>query len=113
MVSTPEKDFQNDLAAIRADVAALADTVGKLAVEAGKAQAAMTKTVRQTARKAVNGGHDIWDETSALGHDTAEAAVDAAHAGISSIEKEIKRNPVGAVLVALGIGFLVGTLGHK
>jgi len=30
MASTPEKDFQNDLEAIRVDVKALSDTVGNL-----------------------------------------------------------------------------------
>ena len=36
-MANPEKEFQDDLATIRADIAALTDTVGKLASEAGNA----------------------------------------------------------------------------
>jgi hypothetical protein len=32
---------------------------------------------------------------------------------MAAVEREIKRNPVGAVLVALGVGFLVGMIGHR
>lgn len=113
MASTPDKDFQNDLAAIRADIAALSDSVGKLAAEAAKAQAAMAKTMKKAARSAAGDVEDMWDEAVHLGRDTTDATRDAARAVESSIEGQIKRNPVGAVLVALGIGFVVGILGHK
>ncbi len=45
MATNPEKDLNEDLAAIRADIAALTDTVGKLASEAVKAQAAFAKDI--------------------------------------------------------------------
>ena len=113
MATTPEKDLQTDLEAIRADIAALSESVGKLANEASKAQAAMAKTVRKAAKGAAGVGEEMWDEAAHLGHDTAEAAADAAHAGMSNLEKQIKQNPVSSVLIALGIGFVVGVIGLK
>ena len=48
-----------------------------------------------------------------LGHDAAEAARDAAHVGVSSLENRVILNPLSAVLVALGVGFIIGMLRHK
>ena len=113
MASTPEKDFQNDLEAIRVDVKALSDTVGNLIAEASKAQAAMGKTIKKAAKNAAGDVEEMWDGAVNLGHDAAEATRIAAHAGVSTIDTEIKRNPIYAVLISLGIGFLVGILNRK
>ncbi len=113
MAANPEKDLQTDIEAIRADIAALTDTVGKLANEAVKAQAAFGKNVKAAAKGATRVGEEMWEETQQLGADAADAATDAAQAGVASLESQIRRNPMSAVLVALGIGFVVGLLGHK
>ena len=111
MATTPQKDFQSDLEAIRSDIAALTENVGKLANEASKAQAAMVKTVKKAAKASAGIGAKMWDEAADLGHDTTEAMAGAAHAGVSNLERQIKQNPVGSVLFALGIGFIVGVIG--
>ena len=113
MVTTPEKSFQTDLEAIRADIAALTENVGRLANEASKASAAMTKTVRKAAKASAGIGANMWEEASDLGHDSTEAVIDAAHVGIGNIEKQIRQNPVRSVLIALGVGFLVSVIGLK
>ena len=100
MASTPEKDFQNDLEAIRVDVKALSDTVGNLIAEASKAQAAMGKTIKKAAKNAAGDVEEMWDGAVNLGQ-------------VSTVEREIKRNPIYAVLISLGIGFLVGILNRK
>jgi ElaB/YqjD/DUF883 family membrane-anchored ribosome-binding protein len=112
-MATPEKDFQNDIETLKADIAALTDTVGKLANEASKAQAAMGKTMRKAAKGAANIGEEAWDEAVNFGHDAADAARDATQAGVSSLEKQIRANPLNAVLLALGVGFVVGLVGRK
>jgi ElaB/YqjD/DUF883 family membrane-anchored ribosome-binding protein len=112
-LANPEKDFQDDIAAIRADIAALTDTVGKLASEAAKAQATIAKDVKKAAKTAGRIGSEAWEETAQLGADTAEAASDAAQAGVASLESQIRQKPLNAVLIALGIGFVVGLLGHR
>jgi ElaB/YqjD/DUF883 family membrane-anchored ribosome-binding protein len=112
-MATPEKDLQTDIDAIRKDIAALTDTVGKLASEALKAQAAMAKDAKRAARAASHLGEEMWEEAQQLGADTFDAAGDAAQAGMASLESQIKRSPVSAVLIALGIGFVVGLLGGR
>jgi ElaB/YqjD/DUF883 family membrane-anchored ribosome-binding protein len=113
MATNPEKDFQTDIEAIRADIAALTDTVGKLAAEALKAKSALGGNVKSAARNAGKVGEELWEETQQLGADTADAAFDAAGAGVASLETQIRRNPMSAVLVALGVGFLLGIVGHR
>lgn len=113
MATNPEKDFQADLDTLRGDIASLSDTVGKLAAEAAKAQAAMGKTMKKAAKNAAGDVEEMWDEAVTLGRDTASAAKSAAYAAESTVEAQIKQNPIGAVLVALGIGFVVGILGRK
>ena len=105
-MATPEKDLQKDIEAIRGDIAALAQTIGKLAADTAEVQARMRKNVRKAASSAAEAGEDLIA-------DTADAAVDAAMAGMSSLEAEIKRNPLTAVLTALGIGFVVGLVGRR
>ena len=100
MASTPEKDFQNDLEAIRVDMKVLSDTVGNLVAEASKAQAAMGKTITKAAKNAAGDVEEMWDGAVNLGQ-------------VSTVEREIKRNPIYAVLISLGIGFLVGILNRK
>ena len=113
MVTTPEKDFQKDLEALRADIAALTDTVGSLAAQAAKAEAAISKNVKKAVKGAAGTSGEIWDEGVQLGHDSAQAAVDGAQAGVAGLEQQIRKNPMNAVLIALGVGFLVGIVGHK
>jgi ElaB/YqjD/DUF883 family membrane-anchored ribosome-binding protein len=113
MATKPENDFQTDLEAIRSDIAALTENVGKLATEVSKAQAAMATTVKKAAKASANIGAKMWDEAADLGHDSAEGVANAAHAGMFSLEKQIKQNPVSSVLFALGIGFVLGIIGQN
>ena len=108
-----EHDLRKDLEALRADISGLTDTVGKLATEAGKAQAAMAKTVKRAVKNAAGVGEEIWDEVAEMGEDTANAARHAAQAGATALENEIKRNPLLSVLIALGAGLVVGMLRRK
>ena len=108
-----EKDLPKDLEAIRADIAALTETVGRLAADIADARGAMKKTVKAAAKDAAEAGEDLLADTMKLGGDAAGAVGDAAHAGMASLEGEIKRNPISAVLTALGIGFVIGLIGRR
>ncbi len=110
---TDERDFHNDVEVLRADMAALTKTVRKLANEATKAQAAIAKTVRRAGKNTLGFGEELWEEAGHLGHDAAGAAQGAAHAGVSSLESEIKRYPLSAIIAALGVGFVFGILRPK
>ncbi len=113
MATTPEKDLHIDLEAIRSDIAALAEGVGKLANEASNAQTARAKTLKKAAIGATGVGAEVWNGAAQLGHDSAGAAADAAHAGMSNLEKRFRQNPVTAILIALVVGFVVGVVGLK
>jgi ElaB/YqjD/DUF883 family membrane-anchored ribosome-binding protein len=113
MATSAETDFQKDIETLRADMAALTDTVGKLASEAVKARSAIGGDMKKAAKKAGKLGEELWEETQQIGADTAEAAGDAAEAGVASLERQIRKNPMSAVLIALGAGFVLGMLGHR
>ena len=96
MAANPEKDFQHDVDTIRADIAALTDTVGKLASETLSAAVGRAPTKRGKRARASN---EMWEETHELGADVMDAA-----------EHLVTRNPRKAVLIALGVGLVVGLL---
>jgi ElaB/YqjD/DUF883 family membrane-anchored ribosome-binding protein len=108
-----DKDFQKDMEAIRADLAALADTVNRLASETADVHAKVKKNFKKAAKQATNVGEQFAEDAKHLGGHAAEAAADAASAGMASLEDQIKRHPLTAVLGALGAGFLLGVMGRK
>ena len=97
MAATDEKDFNHDVNAIRADLSALADTVGKLASE--RINMARGKKTGKRSRRASD---DVWEGTHELGADVMGAA-----------EHLITRSPARAVLVALGVGFVVALFAFR
>jgi len=105
-----EKDIQKDIEAIRADIAALSDTLGRLASAVHDARSTMRDSMKTAAKDAAKetagAGEELFADTVKLGSDTADAAV-------SSLDAIIRRNPITAVLTALGIGFLLGMMGRR
>jgi ElaB/YqjD/DUF883 family membrane-anchored ribosome-binding protein len=113
MARAPEAQLKHDLASIQADVAALTEAVESLVSEGARVQAAMAKAARRSIKNAGNAGADIIDNTWNLGEDSAAAVSNAAQAGVAMIESQVKKNPLGLALVALGVGFIVGLLRFK
>ena len=95
-----EKDFQHDVETIRADIAALTDTVGKLASETLRAAVGRGRPTKRGKRG--RAGDEVSEETHELGTDVMGAA-----------EHLVTRNPTRAVLIALGVGFLLALIGFK
>ncbi len=112
-----EKDLQKDLEALRADIAGLTETVGRLAAEMSDARATMRDTMKDSVRSAASNaaaaGEEFLNDAMKLGGDAAGAAGEAARARMASLEGEIRRNPISAILAALGIGFIVGIMGRR
>jgi ElaB/YqjD/DUF883 family membrane-anchored ribosome-binding protein len=108
-----EKDFQKDLDAVRADLSALTETLGKFVTIATTAEGAIGKAAKQAGKKVGANASDLMEEGAQLASDSAKAAMDGVAAGAASLEQHIKQNPVNAVLIALGVGFLVGIIGHR
>ncbi len=112
-----EKDLQKDLEALRADIAALTETVGRLGKDMAEARATMRESMKESvktaARDAAAAGEDLLNDAMKLGGDAAGAAGEAAQSRVASLEDEIRRNPVSAVLAALGIGFIIGIINRR
>lgn len=99
MIKTAESaagDVSADLAALRHDVARLAESMSKL--------------VQQQTQAA---GHRVSEVAGGAREKIASTAADAQHrvrAASSEIEASIQRNPLLAVLIALGVGLSLGLL---
>jgi ElaB/YqjD/DUF883 family membrane-anchored ribosome-binding protein len=89
-------DFAADLAALRADIASLSETIAGLM--RGRADAAGT---------AVKGAvGDARDQIS----EAARYAQDSAFGAAADLERRIERDPLTAVLIAAGIGMAIGMM---
>ena len=82
-------DIAADLRRLSADVVSLTDTVAELA-----------KTVTA----------EVGGAATGIGEDIASAAKDKANTLLSEFEAVARRNPLGVVIGAFGIGMLIGIM---
>ena len=82
-------DIAVDLRRLSADVTSLKDTV-----------AALAKTVTA----------EVGEAATGIGGDIASAAKDQANTLLSEFEAVVRRNPLGVVIGAFGIGMLIGLI---
>jgi ElaB/YqjD/DUF883 family membrane-anchored ribosome-binding protein len=79
--------------------------------------ASISETLQQLVKSGVREGRAKAERTADYykqqGMDQAEAALDTARAYGEALEVRIERNPFSAVLVALGLGFLVGLMSRR
>ncbi len=99
MSKNTEGDVAADLAALRQDVARLAETIGKVLQH-------QTQAAGVAASEAVG---DAKDKVA----DTAAGARDFTRAASGEIEASIERNPLTAVLIAFGVGMWLGMMGRS
>ena len=96
MSKNTEGDVAADLAAIRQDVARLAETIGKCC------------NIRREAA-GVGVSEAVGDAKDKVA-DTAAGARDITRAASGEIEASIERNPLTAVLIAFGVGMWLGMI---
>jgi ElaB/YqjD/DUF883 family membrane-anchored ribosome-binding protein len=94
----PAGDFATDLAAVRQDIARLADTMSTLVQH--QKQAAGSRVFEA-----------VGDARDKLASTTAGAQKGVCAAG-SAIEARIGRHPITSALIALGVGISLGLLGR-
>jgi ElaB/YqjD/DUF883 family membrane-anchored ribosome-binding protein len=92
-------DLEEQLKAIRTDVATLADLLK------GAAQHKAAET-----GKAI---HEQADDLVRRGRDMAEGATQRAKGAVTSIEEQIAEKPVQSALIALLVGIVIGSLGRR
>ena len=113
MAPRSDEELSDHVDRIRADIAALSETVRQLVSDTAGIQATLKQRVSTAAKQAAHASGDILGEAGALGEEAMEAAARGATAAVDSIETQIARNPLTAVLIALGFGFAVGLLSRK
>jgi ElaB/YqjD/DUF883 family membrane-anchored ribosome-binding protein len=89
-------DFAADLAALRADIASLSETIAGLM--RGRADAAGAAV-----KGAVGDARDQLSQAASHAHDSAFGAA-------ADLERRIERDPLTAVLIAAGIGMAIGMM---
>ncbi len=92
-------DVTADLAAIREDVARLAETISKL-------------MQRQTRAAGLGAAEAVGDARDRIASTAADAG-NRARAASGEIEASIERNPLTAVLIAFGIGMWLGMMSRS
>jgi len=100
-----QDDITQHLERLQADILTLSETVTRLASEgASSAKSQVNEAASGAARKASDAGQQIYRDAATLGND----AIDTAQATAGQLEAQIARNPMMAVLAALGVGFAIG-----
>ena len=95
---------------LRTDIAALSETVGRLASKgADSARSQFRDSAGRAARGASAAGEQLYQDAAVVGRD----ALNTAHVATAELESQIARNPIATVLVALGIGFAIGALSRR
>lgn len=108
--SLTDTDLGQNFNQLRADIAALSESVARLASEgAASAKSQFQDSAGRASRGASVAGEQLYQNASILGRD----AVNTANVAAAQIESQIARNPVTTVLVALGIGFAIGAMSRR
>ncbi len=113
MATPTEKELNDNLDRIRADIASLTESVKTLVADSAGIQSALKSKVNATAKQAANVGERMLNEASEMGAEALKAAEKQATHAVSTVEGQIRQNPFAAVLIAAGIGFAFGLINRK
>jgi ElaB/YqjD/DUF883 family membrane-anchored ribosome-binding protein len=109
-LSTAGEHIGHSLAQLRGDIAALSETVLRLASEgAASARSQIRDTTDRADRGASAAGEQIYQNAAVLGR----GAADRTNIATPQIESQIVRNPLATVFVALGLGFALGVVSWR
>lgn len=90
------ENVQADLKRLRDDIAALSQTIAALTA--------------QQASRGIGAAHDASEKVVESVHKATEEIRRAGGESIASLEHKITERPLSAVLIALGVGLLLGKL---
>jgi ElaB/YqjD/DUF883 family membrane-anchored ribosome-binding protein len=107
------KAFQSDERVSRQDSEGLAEQIETLKADLANISATLTGMLKDSARGSRKTVEQTADYYMREGRKQADAAVESARAYGEALEGQIARNPFSAVLVALGLGFLVGLMSRR
>jgi ElaB/YqjD/DUF883 family membrane-anchored ribosome-binding protein len=113
MAASSEKDLADTLDRIRADLAALSGTVTQLVTDTAGIQKTLKQKVNSAAKQAGAAGEALVSDAMEMGEEALNVASRTASAALGNVEGQIVRNPMAAVAVALGLGFVIGIVTRK
>ena len=113
MATPTEKELNESLDKIRADIASLTDSVKALMADSAGIQSALRDKMNNTARHAAGVGERMINEAGEFGAEALEIAQRQAGQAVDSVEGHIRQNPFAAVMIAAGVGFALGLLNRK
>jgi ElaB/YqjD/DUF883 family membrane-anchored ribosome-binding protein len=98
-----DRDLRMDLDALKDDLARLREDFGELAHTLKD----LARSGAGAARERLDqGAHGVVDEIRSLLERMRHTGKDA----VESVEERVQKNPLAGVLIALGVGFLLGKL---
>lgn len=95
------------------DVESLEAQIETLKSDIAAISATLTDLVKSSVREGRAKAEQTAEHYKQQGKEQAEAAIDSARAYGEALEGQIERNPISAVLVALGLGFLIGLMSRR
>ncbi len=107
-----DTDFADLLGTIRTEISALSRTVSHLAADTLGLKGMVARGAGVATRNAADAGGWLLGRAERWGSDAAHAAERGALAGVHEVQDEIEKNPLAAVLIAVGFGVVVGFLGR-
>jgi ElaB/YqjD/DUF883 family membrane-anchored ribosome-binding protein len=115
--NSSSQDMGESIKELRAQIEALTQTLGTLAEDTADMRAEFSKKIRRTTREAASLGEQIVQEAAHLGGEAVnaagQAAANRASAMADKVEGQIARNPVTALIPALGLGLAIGLLSRR
>ena len=115
--NSSSQDLGESVKEIRAQIEALTKTLGDLADDTAEMRSEFTRKVKQTSREAASLGEQIVQEAAHAGTEALNAAgsyaANSANAAAGRVEAQIARNPVTALVIAMGLGLAVGLLTRR
>ncbi len=113
MATTSEKELNDNLDRIRSDIASLTESVRTLMADSAGIQSALKSKLNATAKNAATMGENLLHEAEEMGAEAFHAAQRQASMAVNTVEGQIKQNPLAAVVIALGVGFVLGLFNRK
>jgi len=95
------------------DADALREQVETLKTDISAISATLADLVKSRVREGRRRAESVAEGYVRQGQEQADAAMDSARAYSEALEEQITRNPFTAVLVALGLGYLVGLMSRR
>lgn len=94
-----EESLEAQVETLKAELAAVRATLADI----------LKSGVRKGRAKAEHAAEDYLKQ----GQEQADMAIESARAFGEALEGQITKNPIAAVLIALGLGFFVGAMGRR